>query len=246
MARARGQAQARRLPPLDSVQGRMTWVKGAGQNYTMYRATPSSSASPSHPGPGASIGAGLQNLGNTCFMNSVLQCLVHTPSLNVYLRKKTHSNRCSKRGSAAPFCIGCKLEELALRTFTPGAGPFAPRAIANSLPLIARGFRLGYQEDAHEFMRYVLEALTKVFPNLVERPPNQTNRHTFLQQCFQGSLQSQIRCLTCQQESNTVDPFLDLSLELHAPKAGTCTSITSAMVLFTKEEYLDGDNRYRY
>ena len=41
-----------------------------------------------------SIGAGLSNMGNTCFLNSVLQCLSYTPPLVNYLLSGEHKQSC--------------------------------------------------------------------------------------------------------------------------------------------------------
>lgn len=47
---------------------------------------------------------GLSNLGNTCYMNSAIQCLVHTPQFALYFlddyhQEKTRHNRVGRRVS---------------------------------------------------------------------------------------------------------------------------------------------------
>ena len=119
---------------------------------------------------------------------------------------------------------------------------------------------VGRQEDAHEYMRFFVEALQKSclsdaqgycskqsqFPDIFcfvlffkKRLDNRSKETTFVYGTFAGYLRSQVQCLSCKFRSNTFDAFLDLSLDiLHAD------SIAKALNGFTKPERLEGDNQY--
>ena len=63
---------------------------------------------------------------------------------------------------------------------------------------------------------------------------------TAVSHLFGGSLLSRVRCSACGATSDTVDPFLDLSLELLG-----CTTLLAALRRFTAPEALTGANAYK-
>ena len=107
------------------------------------------------------VGVGLNNVGNTCFLNSVLQCLLHTPALIYIVSRHASSKDCSI--AATTFCMICKFRDLALKTTLASSTgyPYTPAPVLQNLRNIAKSLRHGRQEDAHEFLRYIVDAFQR-------------------------------------------------------------------------------------
>ncbi|KPI83529.1 putative ubiquitin hydrolase putative cysteine peptidase Clan CA family C19 [Leptomonas seymouri] len=116
----------------------------------------------------APVGLGLVNLGNTCFANSVLQLIAHTPALAQYLMT-TFRSADNQLGAPYDFCFALaetlrKMHHVA----QPGRGvgnsiasAYRPGLIMGNLRLLSKHFSIGRQSDAHEFAVQMLSACQK-------------------------------------------------------------------------------------
>jgi ubiquitin carboxyl-terminal hydrolase 36/42 len=162
-----------------------------------------------------------------------------------------------KNNSNCPFCY---LEKRIQQSLTTELDVDAPVRIHNRLQYFAKHFRNGRQEDAHELLRYAIEACNSVCVQLQKLlrgsklaikqidPTRGGGRgggekeepHTVVKEMFGGVLQSQVRCLSCNTESNKLDEIMDLSLDIVR-----MNTVGDALCRFFQPEVLDGDNKYR-
>ncbi|XP_061741122.1 ubiquitin carboxyl-terminal hydrolase 36 isoform X2 [Nerophis ophidion] len=181
------------------------------------------------------VGAGLHNLGNTCFLNSTVQCLTYTPPLANYLLSKEHSRVCHQSG----FCMICVMQNHIIQTFANTGNAIKPVSFIRDLKKIARHFRFGSQEDAHEFLRYTIDAMQKACLNGYPKLDRQTQATTLVHQIFGGYLRSRVKCSICKSVSDTYDPYLDIAVEIRQ-----AVNIVRALELFVKPDVLSGENAY--
>ncbi|XP_039085282.1 ubiquitin carboxyl-terminal hydrolase 2 isoform X1 [Hyaena hyaena] len=207
--------------------------------------------------------AGLRNLGNTCFMNSILQCLSNTRELRDYCLQRLYVRDLSHSSNAHTALM----EEFAKLIQTIWTSPpndvVSPSEFKTQIQRYAPRF-VGYnQQDAQEFLRFLLDGLhnevnrVTVRPksnpeNLDHLPDDEKGRQMWrkyleredsrIGDLFVGQLKSSLTCTDCGYCSTVFDPFWDLSLPI-AKRGYPEVTLMDCMRLFTKEDVLDGDEK---
>ncbi|XP_053451203.1 ubiquitin carboxyl-terminal hydrolase 2 isoform X1 [Nycticebus coucang] len=250
------------LSPTYRPIGRYTlWEKGKGQ-----APGPSRSSSPGRDTMNSKSAqglAGLRNLGNTCFMNSILQCLSNTRELRDYCLQRLYMRDLS-HGSSAHTALMEEFAKLIQTIWTSSPNDVvSPSEFKTQIQRYAPRF-VGYnQQDAQEFLRFLLDGLhnevNRVAPrpksnpeNLDHLPDDEKGRQMWrkyleredsrIGDLFVGQLKSSLTCTDCGYCSTVFDPFWDLSLPI-AKRGYPEVTLMDCMRLFTKEDVLDGDEK---
>ncbi|TSM04853.1 Laminin subunit beta-2 [Bagarius yarrelli] len=179
---------------------------------------------------------GLVNLGNTCFMNSVIQSLSNTRELRDYFHDRafeTEINCNNPLGTGGRLAIGFAVLLRALWKGTHHA--FQPSKLKAIVASKASQFTGYAQHDAQEFMAFLLDGLHEDLNRIQNKPYTETvdsdgrqdevvaeeawQRHkmrndSFIVDLFQGQYKSKLVCPMCSKVSITFDPFLYLPVPL--------------------------------
>lgn len=99
-------------------------------------------------------------------------------------------------------------------------------------------FRSYNQQDAHEFLMYILNYISESFENM-NKSEKKESKPTLIQEIFQGLQTTETKCMTCENTTSREEPFLDLSIDIERN-----SSISHCLKKLSKIELLSQSDKF--
>lgn len=193
----------------------------------------------------------LNNFGATCYMNSVMQSLIHNPHFNNYFLSTEHYKTCNRLNEKE--CLTCLLVDLHALVFS---GNLVNDKIMIDLLKMTLNPQLGLhhvfngytQQDAHEYWQFVINKLhTEHVQSFGLKPQKKYEEFPHIDQCdcishrtFQGILENSIICSNCEAITKNYEEFVDFSVTINDKENSVLTECLTKS--FSKEII----NDYKY
>ncbi|OSX64490.1 hypothetical protein POSPLADRAFT_1065606 [Postia placenta MAD-698-R-SB12] len=209
--------------------------------------------------------SGLKNLGNTCYMNSTIQCLSATVPFSRFFtdgRWKSAVNMMNPMGTKGNLANAFAN---ILRDMWQGEMQcLSPVTFRRSLCMYAPQFGGTEQHDSQEFLNFLLDGLHEDLNRVLQKPQIETTpeREAELERLptqiaseqewqiwrmrndslvvdfFQGQFRNRLECLTCHKTSTTYNTFMYLTLPIPIGR-GSKVSLYQCLDAFVKEEVME-------